>query len=342
MKKIYSGLKVIKSDSFDKISSQIELKFPFDSTFINLLKKENLFPQEYYFIRDNDDFAFFISYKIKLNIFTFGKFKLNVWGRVIGMPCSISENGYYTNNEEMMVEFIKTIKGAKLILNVKKPIQVDDISVGNTLPTCIFVNDFENIDAYMSSLRSSYRRRINKAIKNCKDITIKRVSGKCHESLYELYLSTYKRSAYKLEKLEPGFFDKVDAEKIVFSRSGTALEGETALGFVLLRQYHTKLYFMLCGMNYEVDTADLYYYMLFNIIVYAIEHKCIVIDFGQTSEETKLKMGAQLSERYFYAHHTNKFLNKIINKAKSLLEYKYRFPNYRVYKGGLRYEGAID
>ena len=331
MKKIYSDLEIYKSDNFDNICSKIKLEFPFDRDFINLLKEGNMFSQEYYYIRDKEDFAFFIIYKIKLNIFTFGKFKLNINGKVIGMPCSISENGYYTNNEEMMLQFIKTIKGAKLVLNVKDPIYLDDITVGRTLPTSIFINRFKSIDEYMSALRSSYRRRINKAIKKyeaCEILEIEHLDHKCLNSVYELYLRTYERSPYKLEKLEISFFDKVKAQKIVFSKNGEAL------GFVLLKKYRKKLYFMLCGMNYNTDTADLYYYMLYKIITYAIQNNCAIIDFGQTSEETKLKMGSNLSERYFYAHHTNKLLNKLININKSLLEYKYNFRKNRVYKKG--------
>jgi len=326
MKKIYSNLEVHNSDNFDSISNQIKLDFPFDRKFINLLKEENLFHQEYYYIRNKKDFAFFILYKMKLNIFTFGNFKLNVKVKIIGMPFSISENGYFTNNEEMMLKFIKTITGLKLVLNVKEPIQIDGITVGNTLPTCIFVNDFKSIDEYMLSLRSSYRRRINTAIKNCEDLIVEQLDGKCPGSLYELYLRTYERSPYKLEKLEPDFFNKVDAQGLVFSKD------DVELGFVLLKKYQERLYFMLCGMNYNVDTADLYFYMLYKIIIYAIENNCKIIDFGQTSEETKLKIGSQLSKRYFYAHHTNIFLNKMISINKRLLEYKYDFKKFRVYR----------
>lgn len=327
MKKIYKNdLKVQKSYDFDSIANLLNLEFPFDREFINLLKEENLFKQEYYYIKQKQDFAFFIAYQMQLNIFTFGKFKLNINVKVIGMPCSISENGYYTNNEEMMLEYIKTIRGPKIVLNVKEVIQVPDITVGNTLPTCVFINNFKDIDEYILSLRSSYRRRINKAIKNCNDLNIVELKGKCPKNVYELYLKTYEKSAYKLEKLEAPFFDKIDADKIVFSRDGLEL------GFVLLKKNQEKLYFMLCGMNYDTDTTDLYYYMLYKIIDYAIKNNCKYIDFGQTSEETKLKMGAKISKRYFYAHHTNKVLNKIIKMNKSLLEYKYKFPKFHVYK----------
>ena len=326
MKKIYKNLQVQKSQDFNSIASQIELPFPFDMKFINILKENNLFPQEYYYIKNDGDFAFFILYKMKLNIFTFAKFNFNMNVKVVGIPCSISEKGYYTNNEKMMFDYIKTIKGVKLILNVQELMQVEGVTAGNTLPTCIFVNDFKNIEEYMSTLRSSYRRRLSKAIASCENITIQQLRGRCPETVYDLYLRTYEKSQYKLEKLEAPFFDKVDSDKILFSKDGVEL------GFVLLRKHKETLYFMLCGMNYDVDTTDLYYYMLYKIIEYAIENNCKMVDFGQTSEETKLKMGAQLQERYFYVHHTNKLLNKIIKKCKCFLEYKYDFKTFDVYK----------
>lgn len=331
MKKTYSSLKIQKSDNFDEISEKFSLPFPFNAEFINLLKEENPFKQEYYLAMHKEDFAFFILYKMKLNILTFGSFNLNMKVNVIGMPCSISENGYWTNNESVFLEAVKMLKGPKIVLNVKNPVKARGITVGHTLPTCVFVNDFENIDEYVLSLRSHYRRRINKAIKNCKNIKIEQIIGECSERVYDLYLKTYEKSSYKLEKLNAGFFDKIDAEKIIFSENGEEL------GFVLLKKHEDTLYFMLCGMNYEINTADLYYFMLYKIIAYAIENKCKLIDFGQTSEETKLKMGAVLSSRYFYAHHSNKALNRLIGYGRKFLEYCPQLMKLHVYKEGQKH-----
>ena len=89
---------------------------------------------------------------------------------------------------------------------------------------------------------------------------------------------------------------------------------------------------MLCGMDYSIDTTDLYYFMLYKIIEYAILNKCDYIDFGQTSEETKLKFGCYLEMRYFYVHHSNKILNKIASLMKGILEYNYSFPEFNVFK----------
>lgn len=318
-------IKVIRSHSFEEMKLKKKMSYPFDEKLICLLKEENKFEQEYYYIENEKNYAFFILYKNKMNIFTFGKLNFFVNLKVIGYPCSLSNCGYVTNNERFMFDYIKTISGAKLVLNVTSPILIEDMTIGETLPTCIFKNTFASIDEYLNSLRSGYRRRINIAINNCKNIEIKEISDNSID-VYDLYLNTYNKSNYKLEKLEKGFFEKIESQKLVF------LKNNKPIGFVLLKQDNDKLIFMLCGMDYQHDTTDLYYYMLFNIIKYAIDCKCEIIDFGQTSEETKMKFGALLEEKYFYAHHTNPILNYVVKLGKNILEYKYDFPKYRVFK----------
>lgn len=327
MKKALDDYEVTVNGSFDSIYGSIKetLPYPFEKSLINLLKKENKLKQQYYYIRRSGDFAFFVLYENKMNIFTFGKLELYLKLKVIGYPCSLSNCGYVTNNEEMLFEFIKTIKGAKLVLNAEKSDAHKGFTVGETLPTCVFDNRFASAEDYISSLRSPYRRRISRATDFCKNIEVRRVEGDCAE-LYGLYLNTYRKSAYKLEKLEKGFFDAVEAEKLGFFEEGVLR------GFVLLKKNGDRLIFMLCGMDYSRKTADLYYFMLYSIIGYAIENDCRTIDFGQTSEETKMKFGARLEPRYFYAHHTNRLLNLIVRLGRRALEYRYAFPGYRVFK----------
>ncbi len=323
MKKgLNNNLIVTKCKTFPNES---KLHFPFDKKLLKLLKLENKYQQEYFYVENNNDYAYIIIYKMKMNIFTFGKLNLSLNTSVIGYPCSLSEEGFITNNQNLVLDFAKTIKGPVLVLNVKNVEDHKDFVLGETLPTCIFYNNFKNESDYLNNLRSSYRRRIKKAIDNCTNFKIKEIDDDSID-IYPLYLNTYNKSNYKLEKLEKGFFDKVEATKLIF------MKDTKPMGFVLLKKVKEKLIFMLCGMDYSIDTTDLYYYMLFNIVKYAIKNNCSIIDFGQTSEETKLKFGASLEKRYFYAHHSNKFINYFVKHGRSLLEYKYKFPKYHVLK----------
>lgn len=311
---------------FDKDN---DLPFPFTLSMLTLLKTANPLKQKFYYIEDDINFAFFTVYENRMNLFTYGKAEWFMNIQTVAFPCSLSNSGFITNNVKWMLTYIKTIKGCKLVLNFDEKTDIKGMSFGETLPTCVLkipegIND---IKTYMDALRSPYRRRINIAVKNCSDIEILRISDDSVD-IHPLYLQTYDKSEYKLECLNKEFFDKTDGEKIIFLRD------KKPVGFVLLKENGSELVFMLCGMDYtpDKDNADLYFYMLLKIVEYALEKNLRVIDFGQTSEKTKLKFGACLKKKYFYAHHSNPFLNLFAMVGKHMLEYKYDFPEFHVFK----------
>ena len=175
-RKLNSEIKVYRYDSYDEIVNHKKVGFPFNKKMINLLKEENLSEQEYYYLEKGNKYAIIIIYKMKLNILTFGKLKCFLNMNVIGYPCSLSEAGYITNDDKLVLDFVKSIRGAKLVLNAKKVRNNKDYCIGETLPTCVLYNRFNSISDYLSSLRSSYRRRINKAINNCSKTVKKEIT----------------------------------------------------------------------------------------------------------------------------------------------------------------------
>ena len=311
---------------FDKDN---DLPFPFTLSMLTLLKTANPLKQKFYYIEDDSNYAFFTVYENRMNLFTYGKAEWFMNIQTVAFPCSLSNSGFITNNVKWMLTYIKTIKGCKLVLNLDEKTDIKGMSFGETLPSCELkipegIND---IKTYMDALRSPYRRRINIAVKNCSDIEILRIRDDSVD-IHPLYLQTYDKSEYKLECLNKEFFDKTDGEKIIFLRD------KKPVGFVLLKENGSELVFMLCGMDYTLDkdNADLYFYMLLKIVEYALEKNLRIIDFGQTSEKTKLKFGACLKKKYFYAHHSNPFLNLFAMVGKHMLEYKYDFPEFHVFK----------
>ena len=315
------------SDDFDELSAFIDvaLPYPFTSSMLNLLKAENLYPQKYYFCKRDDHYALFITYIEKLNIFTFGKADIRVKVTVVGYPCSLCYPGYYTDNMEFLFECVRLLKGPVLILNNDTVPAVKGVSVGETLPTCMLELPTGSFDEYLSKMRYPYRRRISAGIRHCKNITFE-ITDDSPVNIHELYLNTYNKSDYKLERLEEGFFEKVDGKRIIYYQDGRPVS------FTLLKEVEDTLIFMLCGMDYSVKTADLYYYMLSNIVKYAYDNNCKFVDFGQTSENTKLKFGAKLEKKYYVAFHSNKLINALFHLANSVFEYKYSFPEYHVFK----------
>ena len=313
-------------DLFDR---EDDLPFPFILSMLNLLKTANPLKQKFYYIEDDSNYAFFTVYENRMNLFTYGKAEWYMNIQTVAFPCSLSNSGFLTNNVKWMLFYIKTIKGCKLILNLDEKTDIKGMSFGETLPSSVLTipDGINDIKTYLDALRSPYRRRINIAVKNCSDIEILRIKDDS-VNIHPLYLQTYEKSEYKLECLTKEFFDNTDAEKIIFLRD------KKPLGFVLLKDNGKELVFMLCGMDYtpDKDNADLYFYMLLKIVEYAFEKNLRVIDFGQTSEKTKLKFGAKLQKKYFYAHHSNPFLNLFAMVGKHILEYKYDFPDFHVFK----------
>lgn len=303
-------------------------EFVLDYRFLSLLKDTNKNRQDYYVIENNGEIAFCVLYRMRLNIFTYGKFTLYFPVKVVGLPCSVSQKGYVTKNKQRLFEFVKSITGAKLVLNCDENETMPGFTIGKTLPTCILKMNWNSIEDYLRDLRSNYRYRVKKAARGCKDIIIKKIDGSSFdERLYQLYLNTYKKSKYKLEVLDINFFKYFEGEFYVFENN------QKPIGFHLLQQRNNHLYFMFCGMDYSYRSpSDLYYYMLLNIIGHGIKKRVDYIDFGQTSEQTKLRLGCKLRSKYFYANHSNQLINFLISKNVKLLEYSEVLGQYNVFK----------
>ncbi|MBR5421182.1 MAG: hypothetical protein IK115_08565 [Lachnospiraceae bacterium] len=307
-------------------------RFPFEEDMFRSVREGNPLPQKYYYLEQGERFAFFSSYENRMDLLTFGRAQWFMKLRSIAFPCSLSSGGYLTNDTEWMLEKICALPGCSLVLNLPKAYRIRGMACGETLPTCILTlrPEHRDLGGYLASLRSPYRRRIALALRHCEGVDVQDCKDNSID-VYPLYRQTFERSEYKLECLERSFFESVEGERLVFLREGRAV------GFVLLRRNGEELVFLLCGMDYAEEergckTADLYYFMLLKIVEYAITHQLKRIDLGQTSEQTKLKFGAVLEKRYFCAHHANPLLNLVAVLGKSILEYRYSFPEYRVFK----------
>ncbi len=321
------GIEYNIAEEFAELSTCIgtALPYPFTGEMLSLLKKENLYPQKYYYCKRDESYALFITYIEKLNICTFGKADLKVRVTVVGYPCSLCYPGYYTNDEEFLFECVKILKGPVLVLNNDRLPKLKKVSFGETLPTCRLTLTDGTFEEYLARMRYPYRRRINIALKKCSSITYE-ITDDSPVNIHELYLNTYNKSEYKLEKLEKGFFENVEGKRIIYYKDGRPVS------FTLLKKVNDTLIFMLCGMDYSIETADLYFMMLFNIVKYAYNHNCRFVDFGQTSENTKLKFGSVLEKKYYVAFHSNKLINGLFHLVNSLFEYHYSFPEYHVFK----------
>ncbi|HOW23046.1 MAG TPA: peptidogalycan biosysnthesis protein [Sedimentibacter sp.] len=286
-----------------------------DEEYIKLLSLlEEINPCRQYY-EGTEDFLI-ISYERKLNLFNFRNiFPLNVRVQIVGLPISLSQGGCFGDLNKAL-EVIKKRKGLKIILNADKEI----LKNARTLSSFVFENTFETFDDYLNKLRSSYRRRINKALKHRNILTIRRIQNSDFtDDHYKLYLSIMKRTQNPLETLPLEFFQKYEAEIYEFIDKDT----QDLIGFIQLKEINGRLCFLFGGFHeVHVKKYDLYYNMLLKIIEVGIEKKVNSIEFGQTAEESKLKIGCREVDKYLYVHHSNFILNFLIQKLLPCMSYR--------------------
>ncbi len=137
------------------------------------------------------------------------------------------------------------------------------------------------------------------------------------------------RTENPLEILPAYFFQEFEAEIYEF----TDIDTERIIGFIQIKEINKKLLFLFGGFKKEDNRKyDLYYNMLLKIVEIGIEKNIQVIEFGQTAEESKLKIGCKEKKKYLYIHHSNLFINKFIQTLAPLFSYKPYNIKHNVFK----------
>lgn len=270
----------------------------------------------------------FTTYYAKLNLLSFQKGKIRKKVRIIGLPPSISLEGYHLKNDQGMNEMINWLKGQSghtLVINSEERLS-GCFSCVPTLPSVIFENTFESFEHYLNELRSHYRYRAIKALKKFESVEQKQ-NETFDSALYDLYDAVYQNSEYPLAKNEMVFFERFPGTIEQF------YIGEKPIGFC---QYHIAegtLYFMFCGINYEeLKTYDTYMNMLLIIIRRGIEAGVKIIDLGQTTETIKQKLGGTLKPLYICHFHKNRVIRSLMKRAMPMLGYALPKTRYHVFK----------
>lgn len=272
--------------------------------------------------------ALLTAYTAKINVLSFkgGQIKKRV--RIVGLPPSISLPGYHVDGPSGISEisnWVKAQKGHTLIINA------DDAFDGifqkvATLPSVVLKNNFKNFDDYVATMRSHYRYRLIKAKNRFKNVEILDEPN-FDASLYALYEAVYERSEYPLVKNTIAFFRTFPGHISTFYAAGKPI------GFC---QYHIDddvLYFMFCGLCYDaLKTYDTYLNLLMLIVERGIEAGVKTINFGQTTETIKMKLGGELTPLNLYYYHDNALVRTIMKNIVPLLGYSTPALQFHVFK----------
>lgn len=295
-----------------------------------LAKLEKLNPCQQAYHLDTAREIALVTYKLKLDIFTFAKkITLKIPVNIVGTPLSVAQAGYALGEKaraEDLVQYIRGLKGFYLILNSEDQL---NLAQGDTLSTCKLKIRWQCFEEYLQAMRSHYRYRTKKALNKFKEVKIKELEDNksFDQAMYKLYLDVYEHSEAKLEKLSIDFFRDFPSRIIKFT-----LNNET-IAFVQLVEKGDDLIFLLGGFNRQYNQRlDLYFNILLRVVDYAIKNGYKSLDLGQTAEETKLKLGATQYTKYMYIHHSNTIINGILSKLIDKFSYQAYAINHQVFK----------
>ena len=297
-------------------------------------EKYNSCEQRYYLLFQNSLLkAGAVIYSLRLDLFTYIKVKSPFTMHITGVPCSVSSSGIIGDEKlfsTLFEELKNQEKGMLLMLNLDNKMPGAEFLSGRTLPTMLFSNTFSSYANYLSSIRTHYRRRLLK-ISNaftgvekrempCKDFT-----GEMHTQ----YLEVLKRSKGKLETLSLEFFQQLPPKFMLIAYSFN----KRLLGWKITLAFGEKYYFFLGGIDYRANlNFNTYFNLLLYILEEGIENKAAVIDFGQTAEVPKMRLGCTVDEKTMLAHHSNPLFMKLLRAGKKVLEYSTVVEETHVFK----------
>lgn len=301
--------------------------------FMMFMGKVNYCNQSYHlFYKNNKLYTGFMMFERRFNLFIFtNKYKINLPMKFIYLPLSVSHPSIVWNEDKTeLTKVLNSMKGIKIIINVDTE-ELDNFSKGHYLPICTLENKWNTFDEYLNSMRASYRRRINQALKKGESIVYELLPDNKDFTLemYNLYEQVFDHSEYSLEKLTVDFF-RNDIAKTILLKINNKIEAFIQL---IEDRNNDMLIFEFCGYNYEIaHDYDIYYNMLSEITKYAIDNKFKYVQFGQTAYDAKLKFGAKMYYNYYLLSHSNKFINALIRKYNDKLQYKVVDYDFNVFK----------
>ncbi len=296
---------------------------------LSLIQKTNPCQQKYYI--NQIEKIIFVTYRLKINLFALSnRLKLNKTVTILGIPLSVSYKGYACEpkNLDLLSRSLDSIGKLCIVLNGDEDLT---LIKGYTLSEYVMHIRWNSMLDYIYALRSHYRYRVLKSLKRLEHLRFEELTDN-HEfsnELYAFYLEVYEKSQHKLEKLTIEFF------RTFPSRIFVIYEKNHSLGFIQLRKQGDELVFMFCGFDHHKNQSlDLYFNMLLFIVRTGIECECKTIRFGQTTEESKAKIGAIERRKSLYIASNNKLLRLLGRNLIRMASYKGYHVKHNVFKTG--------
>lgn len=265
------------------------------------------------------------------NLAMFTRWNLQVRITMVYVPLSVTQPGLvYSGYPSEALAYLKGIKGYKILLNLPDE-AFPGFAKGLTCPKCILRLRWQSLDGYLAALRSGYRRRYQKALRQSAPLRLRWLERpeEFTGEMYGLYLQTVAKSRIKIETLPMEFF------RGAFFKIFVLENDDGVQGFVQLLENGSELIFEFVGVAYSNNNRyDTYHRMLLEIIQYGIQGGFQTIDFGQTADDTKLKLGCDYTYLWAYLHHHNPLIQRLCTLLAPAIEYRPITTDFRVFREG--------
>lgn len=274
--------------------------------------------------------SYFVAHRRKgYNLGMFSPVDLPITVTLIYLPMCVTRSGVVLGElREALFREIRAIRGFKMVLNLPDG-AVDGFAVGLTCPKCILTLRWNSLEEYLGSMRSPYRNHYKRILKKTAGLTIRYLEdgGGFDDRLHSLYCNVRDSSRVRIERLSKAYFQGE------MFRLFVAEEGGEPVGFVQLLENGEELIFEFVGLDYRCNARlPVYHRMLLEIVDYGIRKGFRTIDFGQTADDTKLKLGCRYTRLYAALHHSNPLVNALCRRFAPFLEYKPVKTRFRVFK----------
>lgn len=297
----------------------------------------NLCSQRYYLAWEGDELvAGAVVYTLTVSIFTFSRINSPVRMTVIGLPASVSAPGVFGKSDEQQIQLVTEIlqleHGLILGLNFHPELRFGKAVHMNMLPSVGIDLGFEDFSEYKARLRAPYRRRVNRILE--KFGAVKQVESSCGaytDEHHQLYLQILKKTPSKLEVLKREFFANLPGEFTLTSY----YHEDSLLCWHITASDNGTLFFFFGGHDYNrLQEFHSYFNNLFGILREGIQGRYTMIEFGQTAEIAKMKVGGYPIPKAMFIYFRNPVLNSLLRVFQPLITYRAPLPAFNAFRVG--------
>ena len=271
-------------------------------------------------------------YTLRLDLLTFARIKSPVRFSIVGIPASISSPGL-VGEESAIARLLPAIfaaeSGIVLLLNLPPGLATAPAIGMRMMPTVLLDHDFGTWEEYRQALRASYRRRLRLNERAFEGV--RREEAPCSAfsaEMYALYLQVIARTTTKLEVLSFEYFRNLPEE---FTLT-TYWLGDRVIAWHINLAEDRRLTFFFGGTDNAFRTdRRAYHNNLTGILREALDRGCREVDFGQTAEIAKTRLGGVIVEKSMAAYSRNALVRLLLRLGRPALQYRRRIPPANVF-----------